>query len=57
MNPPTKEPLFDVRDGFFFGGLVLAGAGGVMLSLPWTLVALGTVLVLKASGPFGRGGA
>lgn len=55
MTPP-KEPLFDVRDGFFFGGLVLAGAGGVLLSVPWTLVALGTVLVLKASGPFGRGG-
>lgn len=38
---------FDIEDAFFFGGLFLAGVGGVMLSLPWTLIAIGAVLALK----------
>jgi hypothetical protein len=41
----------DVNDGFFFAGLMLAGAGGAMVSLPWTLIAIGTVLA--AVGLFG----
>lgn len=41
----------DMNDGFFFAGLALAGAGGAMVSLPWTLIAIGTVLA--AVGLFG----
>ena len=40
--------LFDLRDAHFYGGLVLAAAGGACLSLPWTLVAVGAVLALYA---------
>lgn len=42
---------FDIRDAFFFGGLAIAGAGGAAISLPWTLVAIGTVIAIKGYGP------
>lgn len=51
MTTPKKESAFDVRDGVFFAGMLIAAAGGAMLSLPWTLVVLGAVLALKANGP------
>lgn len=51
MNTPTPSQKFDIRDLFFFGGLAVAGAGGVMISVSWTLVVLGSVLAMKAHGP------
>jgi hypothetical protein len=51
----AKEPPFDTRDAVFFGGLVIGAVGGFMLSVAWTLVAVGAVLTF-ASGPFRRGG-
>lgn len=60
MTTPAKEPerLFDSQDAFFFGGLAIAGAGGAMISIAWTLVIAGIVLALKGFGPIVvRGGA
>jgi hypothetical protein len=42
---------FNARDALFFGGLLVAGYGGAMLSLPKTLVVIGTVLTVKGYGP------
>ena len=44
--PPT--PLFDARTITFLVGLSLGAIGGCMLSVPWTLVAIGSILTYKA---------
>lgn len=36
----------DSHDAHFYGGLVLAAAGGAQLSVAWTLVAVGAVLMI-----------
>lgn len=43
----------DARDMHFYGGLLLAGAGGAQISMRWTLIAIGAVLVAHAvlTGP------
>lgn len=51
MTKPPREDRFDIRDAFFFGGIVVAGIGGAMISWPWTLIVIGAVLALKAFGP------
>lgn len=38
--------LFDLRDAHFYGGLLIAAAGGMQVSRAWTLVAVGGVLAL-----------
>lgn len=45
---------FDMNDLFFFGGMLIAGRGGWLVSPRWTLVAEGIVFVLV--GLFGFGG-
>lgn len=51
MTTPQKPPLIGAREAVFFSGLLVAGGGGALLSLPWTLVVLGAVLAIKANGP------
>jgi hypothetical protein len=48
MNAPKPDRLFDARTVTFLVGLSLAALGGSMLSVPWTLVAVGAVLTYKA---------
>ena len=36
----------DAHDVHFYGGLLLAGVGGTLLSVAWTLVAVGAVLMV-----------
>lgn len=40
----------DTSDVAFFSGLAIAAAGGVFVSIPMTLIAVGAVLVCKAAG-------
>lgn len=44
----TGPVLFDARTVTFLVGLLLGGIGGAMLSVPWTLVAIGSLLTFKA---------
>lgn len=46
------EPMLEAREWIFIGGLALAGLGGALLSFPWTCIAIGSVIALKAIGPF-----
>jgi hypothetical protein len=41
---PPRPPLFDLRDGHVYGGLLVATIGGFAVSWSWTLVALGSIL-------------
>lgn len=36
----------DAHDVHFYGGIVLAAAGGMLVSVAWTLVAVGCVLAI-----------
>lgn len=41
-----RPPTFDLNDRFFFAGLAIAVLGGCFLSVPITLVVLGTVIAI-----------
>lgn len=38
--------VVDMQDVHIYGGLAIAGVGGLYISARWTMVALGVVLVL-----------
>jgi hypothetical protein len=43
--------MFDARDVTFLLGLALAGYGGARMSVSWTCIAIGAVLILKVWSP------
>lgn len=49
MKIKRLREMFDVRDAVFFGGLLIASVGGAMLSVPWTLIAVGATLTAVAA--------
>lgn len=48
-RPAWWRDAVDTRDVLFFGGLILAAGGGVMLSVPWTLIVVGATLTAIAA--------
>jgi len=50
--PRLPRPDLDIRDAHIYGGLLLAGIGGWLISPAWTCVVLG--LIIAALGVFAR---